>query len=272
MRSFTKTVLGLLVVAACHHIVLAKDWRGITPLHSTVNDVERLLGPPTERSDSSLFYNLPDEIAVITIQTESCDGFGGKFGLGWNVPAGTVAGISVIPKSTFKKEYFVVGSDFTSKDTDAGFVYFTNEKDGLDVETYNGTVTLVTHSPTAKEAGLKCMRVQECCVDFFPKFDEYRQLLFSDEKARLDNFLSQMRERLGRGVIVVVGENAGARRKLMQRARRAKQYLVRTRGLEPQRLLIIDGGYREQSVTELHLYPIGGEGNRIYLFPEKDRR
>jgi hypothetical protein len=256
----------------CHHPIFSKDWRGITPLHSTVTDVERQLGPPAKRSDSSLYYNLSDQIVVITIQTESCDGFGGKFGFGWNVPAGTVAEIGVIPKSTLKKDRFVIGSDFKSKDANAGFLYFTNEKDGLAVETYNGNVTLVTYSPSANEARLKCPRVQECCVDFFPRFDEYGRLAFSDEKARLDNFVIQMRERLGRGALVVLGENAAARSKLMRRAQRAKRYLMQTRGLEPQRLLILDGGYKEQPVTELHLYPIGGEVSRIYLFPEKDRR
>jgi hypothetical protein len=150
-------------------------------------------------------------------------------------------------------------------------LYFTNERDGLAVETYNGNVTLVTYSPPATESHLHCPRVQECCADFFPKFDEYGHLPFSDEKARLDNFVIQMRARLGRGALVVVGENAATRSKLIRRAERAKRYLVQTRGLEPQRLLILDGGYRPQSVTELHLYSIGGAANYIHLFPEKDR-
>ncbi len=37
--------LILFIVLACHHVVFSKDWRGITPLHSTVKDVERKLGP-----------------------------------------------------------------------------------------------------------------------------------------------------------------------------------------------------------------------------------
>ena len=272
MKLLTKTVLILFAVLACHHIVLPKDWRDIRPLHSTMADVERRLGPPAKRSASALYYNLSDEIAVVTIQTESCDSFGGKFGFGWNVPAGTVTEIGVIPKSTFKKDRFVVSSNFKSENANAGFLYLTNAKDGLEVEIYNGEVTLLTYSAPATEAQLHCPRVQECCVDFFPRFDEYGRLAFSDEKARLDNFVIQMRERLGRGALVVLGENAVARSKLIRRAQRAKRYLVQTRGLEPQRLLILDGGYKEQPVTELHLYPIGGEVSRIYLFPEKDRR
>jgi hypothetical protein len=56
----------------------------------------------------------------------------------------------------------------------------------------------------------------------------------------------------------------------MKHAERSKKYLVGKRGLEPQRLLIVDGGYRNSSVTELHLYPIGSELSGIYLWPDKD--
>lgn len=263
--------LTLLIVLACHQLVFSTVWRGITPLHSTVKDVERQLGPPAKRLGPLLYYNLSDEIAVITIQSESCDSFGGRLGFGWNVPADTVTTIGVIPKSTVKKDRFVTGADFKTEKANAGLVYLTNEKDGLELETYNENVTLLTYSPSANEARLKCPRVERCCVDFFPLFDQYGHLSFSDEKARLDNFVIQMREHFGRGALVVLGENAAARRKLMKRAQRAKRYLVRTRGLEPQRLLILDGGYREKTVMQLHLYPLAGEVNRIYLFPEKDR-
>jgi hypothetical protein len=57
---------------------------------------------------------------------------------------------------------------------------------------------------------------------------------------------------------------------LMRRASRAKRYLVEKRGLEAQRLLIVDGGYRDSSYTQLHLYSISGIASRIYIFPEKD--
>lgn len=272
MKPLTKTVSILLIVILCDGMVLPKEWRGITPLHSTRNDVERRLGPPTNRSPFGFYYNLPDEIAVVRIQTESCDGTVGRFGIGWNIPVDTVTDIGIIPKRTVAKDRFVIGNDFKSETANAGFSYFTNDKAGLSVETYNGTVTLVTYSPSATEVHRHCPRVKECCIDFFPRFDEYGLLPFEDEKARLDNFVIQMREWMYRGALVIFGETAAARNKLLKRAQRAKRYLVQTRGLESQRLLIIDGGYRERPATELHLYMIGGEISRIYLFPEKDPR
>jgi hypothetical protein len=69
---------------------------------------------------------------------------------------------------------------------------------------------------------------------------------------------------------VVLGESRAARNRLLKGAERAKRYLVHTRGFEPERLLIVDGGYHSSSYTELHLYTIGGVAGRIYLYPEKD--
>jgi hypothetical protein len=88
--------------------------------------------------------------------------------------------------------------------------------------------------------------------------------------SRLDNFIIHMRENMGRGALVVYGENPTVRHALLKRTERAKRYLVKERALESQRLLIIDGGYRDRNSTELHWYPIGGSWSRILLFPTKD--
>jgi hypothetical protein len=101
----------------------------------------------------------------------------------------------------------------------------------LSVETFNESVTLVIYSPAEKEASLRCSRKPECTVDFFPTFDEYRSLSFEDEKARLDNYVIRMRETLGRGAIVVYGQNWTVRNRLMKRAERAKSYLIKSAGL-----------------------------------------
>ena len=55
----------------------------------------------------------------------------------------------------------------------------------------------------------------------------------------------------------------------MKRAARGKDYLVKRRGLEPERLIIMDGGYSTTSYTRLSVYPIG-QFPHIYLAAEKD--
>lgn len=267
MRTLTATALSILIALFSAQSVFAKEWRGIMPLRSARADVERLLGPPSQSSPYGSYYTLPDELAVIHFQNSSCKD---NCGFGWNVPIGTVISIGVIPKGNNRKEKFDLARDFKVQSYGGGFLYYTNEHDGLSLEKYNQTLTLITYSATASEAPLRCPPVKDCIADFFPKFDEYGHISFEDEKARLDNYLIQMKERLGRGAIVVVGENRAVRNRLLRRAERAKKHLVQKRGLEAERLLIIDGGYRPSSYTELHLYMIGGDVSRIYLFPEKD--
>ena len=121
--------------------------------------MERRLGPPAKSAPFALYYNLPDEVAVVRIQNESCAGTVGKFGMGWNVPIDTVTDIGIIPKQTYTKDRFGIGNSIKPESLNAGFVYYTNEKDGLSVETYQGTVTLLTYSPPAAEAHLHCRRI-----------------------------------------------------------------------------------------------------------------
>ena len=79
-----------------------------------------------------------------------------------------------------------------------------------------------------------------------------------------------MKEGLGRGTIEVRGPTKKDRQQLMKQAARAKSYLVKKRGLEPERLLVIEGGFWEKRVTRLSLYSIGGVPSRIYLHLEPD--
>jgi hypothetical protein len=267
MRLLTATAFGVLITFFSAQSVFAKEWRGIMPLRSVRSDVERLLGPPTQSSPHGSYYSLPDELAVVHFQSSFCKD---ACGFGWNVPIDTVISIGVIPKGNPRKEKFGTSADFKVEKTGAGFVYYTNEHDGLTLEKYNETITLIIYSPTAKEAALQCPSTSECITDSFPTFDEYGNLSIEDEKARLDNYVIQMKNMLDRGAIVVVGESRAVRNGLLKRARRAKRYLVQKRGLEAERLLIVDGGYQASSYTELHLYMIGGDMTRIYFDPEKD--
>jgi hypothetical protein len=265
MSNSTRSLVCICSLFLAVSTISAKTWRGIEPLHSTRDDVKRLLGEPEKSSTYAFLYRSQDEIAVIHFQTTSCKD---ECGFGWNVPLETVISIGVIPKTKSGKAELSLTDKFKVENTDGGFVYYTNEEEGVSVEKYNGTITLKTFLPANIETPSRCPRIQECIVDFFPKFDEYTNLSFEDEKARLDNYVIQMKEIMGRGAIVVYGENPAVRARLMKRAERSKRYLI-DKEVESQRLLIVNGGHKDRSIIELHLYPIG-EGSRIYLFPEKD--
>ena len=263
------TLLVLVNTAVCME-VLGKSWRGIVPLHSTRGDVERILGKPTQAGEADMYFRLRDYLVFVSYQTASCSTFVGQLGLEWNVPRGTVVAVGVMPRRAVSQEQLLAGGNFKRNDLELGFVYFIDETDGLEIETHNGRVTLLTYTPEKADENFRCPKVETCCLDVWPKFDEYGNLPFAEEKARLDNFSVYVRDGIARGAIVVYGENPAVRRKLLKRAARAKNYLVKVRGLETERFFILNGGYKDHAVTELQLKSITGLNSTMIFFPAKD--
>ena len=92
------------------------------------------------------------------------------------------------------------------------------------------------------------------------KLDEYGTLQPKDERARLDNFVIEMQnDPLAQGYIIAYGGRASRAGDAQKTAARAKDYLVSKRGLDSGRVMIVDGGYREQPITELWIVPSGAE-------------
>jgi len=87
------------------------------------------------------------------------------------------------------------------------------------------------------------------------KFDEYGNIRFNDEKARLDNYAIQLQnEPTAQGYIIVYGSCEGEG---LARGNRAKDYLVNTRGIDGGRITVIDGGCMPDLKVELWVCPAG---------------
>lgn len=87
------------------------------------------------------------------------------------------------------------------------------------------------------------------------KFDEYGNITFNDEKARLDNYAIQLQnDPTSTGTIIAYGSCAG---EAQARADRARDYLVNTRGIDASRLTTLDGGCRDALTVELWVVPSG---------------
>jgi len=121
-------------------------------------------------------------------------------------------------------------------------------------QSITGTVELGGLAPS-------CGRTASCTGAVKPpplnprKFDEYGNIRFNDEKARLDNFAIQLQnEPASRGAIVGYGscDAEGT-----TRANRAKDYLVNTRGIDASRLDVIDGGCLPELLVQLWIVPQG---------------
>jgi hypothetical protein len=93
------------------------------------------------------------------------------------------------------------------------------------------------------------------------KFDEFGDINCEAEMARLDNFAVQLQnEPSAKGVIIFYGGRRFRGRLPKQgeaaaRAARLKPYLVERRGIQSERVMIIDGGYAEEFQVELWVIP-----------------
>jgi hypothetical protein len=87
------------------------------------------------------------------------------------------------------------------------------------------------------------------------KFDEYGNIRFNDEKARLDNYAIQLQNNPGSNALILVyGSCEG---EAQTRGDRAKDYLVNTRGIEAGRITVVDGGCRADLLVQLWIVPQG---------------
>jgi hypothetical protein len=88
------------------------------------------------------------------------------------------------------------------------------------------------------------------------KFDEWGDIDFHDEKARLDNVAIELQHEPQSVVHMVI--YAGSRACLGEaqaRALRAKNYLIKKDRIQSDRILWIDGGYREQVTVQVWIWP-----------------
>jgi hypothetical protein len=126
---------------------------------------------------------------------------------------------------------------------------------GLGGQTVTATVEVGGYPPA-------CGRTASCSTQVRPppvieptKFDEYGNIRFNDEKARLDNYAIQLQNSPGaEGYIIAYGTCAGEGQ---ARADRAKNYLVNTRGIQATRIVTIDGGCRADLTVQLWIVPTG---------------
>jgi hypothetical protein len=108
-----------------------------------------------------------------------------------------------------------------------------------------------------------CSASSSCTVSFpaqpiARKVDEYGNIKFNDEKARLDNYAIELQnDPTAQGYLVCYGGRTGRTGEAQRRCDRAKNYLVNTRGITADRIVTVDGGYREELTVELWVVPSG---------------
>jgi hypothetical protein len=129
---------------------------------------------------------------------------------------------------------------------------------GIGGQTVTATVELGGVDPACSRTASCSTSIAIVNVPVPRKFDEYGNIRFNDEKARLDNFAIALQNEPGsQGYIIAYGGRRGTAGEAQARADRAKNYLVNTRGIDAGRLVTVDGGYREDLTVELWIVPTG---------------
>ena len=95
------------------------------------------------------------------------------------------------------------------------------------------------------------------------EFDECNSCSYDDQKARLDNLAVELQnDPSTRAYILAYGGRMsplGQVEKLMSRAR---DYLITQRGIDASRLVVVNGGFREEDSVELWIVPSGAAAPR----------
>ena len=126
------------------------------------------------------------------------------------------------------------------------------------------TATLTTDDGSADPACIQIVQTVSVIAPVEKKvivareFDECNNCTFDDQKARLDNLAVELQnDPSARAYILAYGGRMspiGQVEKLMSRAR---DYLVTQRGIDVSRLVLVNGGFREEDSVELWLVPSG---------------
>lgn len=89
-------------------------------------------------------------------------------------------------------------------------------------------------------------------------FDQYGDIRFEDEKARLDNFaISIFNYKGATGYIIAYAGKQTYKGEAAERLLSAKNYLVKVRDMDPARIITVDGGYQEEYSVSLIIAPAG---------------
>lgn len=246
----------LCLVLPTHPRQAGRGWRGIVPLHSTRADVERVLGAPETLTNEAV-YRRAGEDAWVEYVISPCKGSLS----GWNVPAFTVLRIQVLSE---KRELFselkIDRSKYTRRGQgDSQTAHYVNLEDGIEYEVLpDGVVYSVTYLPSVTDS-------HQRCADFPPydgsshtyrPLETYRDITFEDEKSRLDNLAIELQsDATVKAYILLYAGRHSRVEDTRVRGERAKEYLTTKRGIEPGRIVIVDGGYREESLTEFYVLP-----------------
>jgi len=95
------------------------------------------------------------------------------------------------------------------------------------------------------------------------EFDECNSCSYDDQKARLDNLAVELQnDPTTRAYIIAYGGRMSPLGQVQKLMTRARDYLITQRGIDASRLVVVNGGFREEDSVELWIVPSGAPAPR----------
>jgi hypothetical protein len=253
----------------------AKEWRGIVPLRSTRQDVERILGSPTRQTPADANYDAGDVRVFVTFSEGDCN----KWPYGWDVPAGTVQEIHVYPTKVLPLSEINLdpGKYRETLDVHHRVLLYADEEEGFDIVSHESDrrVHIFSYYPPAKERHRQCYENIRGLPQGRPRamqdtmFDSYGYVSPEEEKRHLDGFAQALlRDGKAEGYIFGYAGRTAYEAEGKARAERAKKYVVEKYGVKPERVWAVEAGHSTYHAAELYVLPRGGATPR----PDPDIR
>ena len=128
---------------------------------------------------------------------------------------------------------------------------------GLGGFTVTASVGLVGAPPDCKGSASITFQVKVPAV-IGCAFDNYGDIKFKDEKARLDNFAVQLiNQPLSSGYILISAGQETFEKEAEERLARAKSYLADVREIDRNRIVTLDCGFSKELTAQLWVVPLG---------------
>lgn len=90
------------------------------------------------------------------------------------------------------------------------------------------------------------------------EFDECNNCTFDDQKARLDNLAVELQnDPATQAYVIAYGGRTSPIGQVERLMTRARDYLMNERGIDKSRIIVVNGGFREQDSVELWIVPSG---------------
>src|SRR4030095_9775976 len=267
MKSYSFTslfLLCLLLGVTSDSQSQERGWNGLVPLHSTRADVERVLGRPTEALSLGAFSRTATETVIINYSEGRPCGIGKKYSR-WRVPSDTVETIFVsLLKERSLSDLQIDERNLTKSSGGhrAQDVYYDSLREGVSIRVFMGNVMEISLRPRTVDRDLWCIPppIEWECQRQPPRLmNVYSVMSWRRERLLLDRFYDVFKKNTSQSIYIIVyaGQSAYAG-EAMDLANRARRYLLDTHKLSSDRVIAIDGGFREERKTELYLVPDNG--------------